>query len=153
MFESARVIVLRGPIAIGKTSVAQELAGILGNVAVVPVDWLRHMVRGWRPESKSEARLAAINAAALARKFTTKGYDVIIEGPFDDPDALEELLSRLEGLNWHLGEHRPSLADRRCTQHCPRSNTGGGVAMTDGLRTKILDERVRIHRWGRPRVM
>lgn len=87
---------IRGPIAVGKTSVSQELAKYLDNVAVIPVDWLRHMVSGWNPESKSEVILTAKNALALAGNFLEAGYDVVIDGPFDDLDALGVLTSDLD---------------------------------------------------------
>ncbi|MGI6608937.1 MAG: AAA family ATPase [Limnochordia bacterium] len=92
-----RVVVLRGPIAVGKTSVAQELTRFFDKSAIVPVDWLRHMVGGWRPESESEMLLAAKNAAALAQNFAAAGYCAIIDGPFDYSEALSELLSGLGG--------------------------------------------------------
>ena len=91
----AQVIVIRGPIVVGKTAVSQELAKLLTRVAVIPVDWLRHMVGSWDPENRIEARLAARNAAALARNFCDEGYQVIIDGPFDDLDALSALLHGL----------------------------------------------------------
>ncbi len=81
---AAQIIVIRGPIAVGKTAVSEELAKLFERVAVIPVDWLRHMVGSWNPDNKAEAVLAGRNAAALAQNFCEEGYQVIIDGPFDN---------------------------------------------------------------------
>ena len=91
-----QIVVIRGPIAVGKTTVSQELAKLFTRVAVVPVDWLRHMVGSWDPEDRMEAVLAGRNAAALARRFCDEGYQVIVDGSFDDLDALSALLHGLQ---------------------------------------------------------
>ncbi len=93
---SAQIIIVRGPIAVGKTAVSQELAKLFRKVAVIPVDWLRHMVGSWNPENKMEAVLAGRNAAALAQNFCGEGYQVIIDSPFDDLEALSALLLGLQ---------------------------------------------------------
>ena len=69
----AQIIVIRGPIAVGKTAVSQELAKLFRRVAVIPVDWLRHMIGSWNSENKMEAVLAGNNAAALAQNFCDEG--------------------------------------------------------------------------------
>lgn len=92
------VIVIRGPIAVGKTTVCQELSKLYDRVAVIPVDWLRHMIGRWSPESKSEAILAGRNAASLARNFCDAGYQVIVDGPFDNIEALSEFMENLADL-------------------------------------------------------
>ena len=93
---SEQIIVVRGPIAIGKTSVVQELAKSLDEVAVIPVDWLRHMVVGWSPDDSAQALLAARNAAVLALNFCEQGFRVLIDGLFDDPGALAALHKDLQ---------------------------------------------------------
>lgn len=82
----------------GKTTVAERLTAHLSPVAVVPLDWLRHMVGAWDPSSEDEAVLASRNAAALARNFVSANYHVIIEGLLDHPAALSALLTALGDL-------------------------------------------------------
>ena len=93
---SPQIVVVRGPIAVGKTAVSQELAKLFGKVAVIPVDWLRHMIGRWNPENNMEAVLASRNAAALAQNFCDEGYQVIIDGLFDDFETLSALLLGLQ---------------------------------------------------------
>ena len=102
--------VLRGPMAVGKTSVAQELAGFFEKVAIVPID----MVCGWRPESESETLLTVRNAAALAQNFAAEGYSVIVDGLFDYPEALSELLSGLGVINGQRWLRSSSVGTRSC---------------------------------------
>lgn len=90
-----QIVLVRGPIAVGKTTAVERLAHELGKVAVVPIDWLRHMVAGWNPVDSTEAILAARNAAALTASFCQEGYHVLIDGPFDEPEALATLLREL----------------------------------------------------------
>lgn len=65
------------------------MGGCLDKVALIPVDWLRHMVSGWSPED--ETLLAARNAGALARNFCDQGLQVIIDGPYAEPQAVDTL--------------------------------------------------------------
>lgn len=97
-----QIVVVRGPLAVGKTSVCQELAKLIDPVAVIPVDWLRHMVGRWNPDNLREVILAATNAAALACNFVDAGYQVIIDGPFDHQLAVSALTAGLSGRKLFL---------------------------------------------------
>jgi chloramphenicol 3-O-phosphotransferase len=152
--EKAEVLVVRGPIAVGKTSVVQELASIVEKAAIVPVDWLRHMVVGWSPDDQPEAVMAGHNAALLAESFCQAGLCVLIDGPFDDPEAItalqeglqdrrvlvvtlmvswEELLRRHSArpVNLRAGTERVRAVYERIA--AGRSTTGGIWVDTEGM--------------------
>ena len=89
MVRQRHLVVVRGPIAVGKTSAIQLLAGQMDKVAVVPIDWLRHMIAGSDPADTQETLLLACSAGALADSFYQAGYSVLIDGPLDDLEALD----------------------------------------------------------------
>ena len=85
------ILLIRGPIAVGKTTTVEQVANRMQRVAVVPVDWLRHMVGRWDPSDAAEAILASRNAGALARNFRDHGLSVLIDGPFAEQQTVDAL--------------------------------------------------------------
>jgi shikimate kinase len=77
-------LLLTGPPAVGKSSVARLLAARRPRCAVVEVDDLRQLVKtgGVAPwiagEGESQHRLAAENACLLAKNFIENGFEVLI---------------------------------------------------------------------------
>ena len=141
-----QVIVVRGPIAAGKTSAVEALARLLleqGPLAVVPTDWLRHMVSDWLPEDSSAHSLAVRQAALLAQSFVDAGHQVIIDGPFDDPEILDLLQSKLGDLTWRLFTICPSWQEV-CRRH--QSRPERQRATSDRLRAvygRVVEARAR----------
>lgn len=78
------VLVLTGPPAAGKTTVARAVADRVARSAVVDVDAVRAMVRRghvatWYPgEGTAQHRLGVRNACLLARSFVEAGFKVVV---------------------------------------------------------------------------
>ena len=85
------VIVITGPIASGKSTIARELARDLerthGRVAVIDLDLLYDMLEPEGPKSDDGAwALARHAAASLANTFLQEGVPVVVaEGSFNTP--------------------------------------------------------------------
>jgi len=77
-----RPLVLSGGPAVGKTTTARHLAEALPRAAFIDVDDLRQLVvaghEAWGVEGDAQRALGAVNACALARRFTAAGFDVAI---------------------------------------------------------------------------
>jgi chloramphenicol 3-O-phosphotransferase len=97
----ADVLILSGPPAAGKSTVAQALAERYDRVAHIDVDTLRHFVTptGYiapdRPGWERQQALATRNAAALARNFLEERFAVIID---DVVVTAEHLAQYVEAL-------------------------------------------------------
>jgi chloramphenicol 3-O-phosphotransferase len=97
----AEILILTGPPAAGKTSVALALADRYDRVAHIPVDELRHFITptGYRAPDKEgferQRALATRNACDLACNFIAERFAVIID---DVVTARHELDPYLDGL-------------------------------------------------------
>ena len=96
------VIVITGPIASGKSSIARKLARELERtnvrVAVIDLDLIHDELKtdGSRPDEASWA-LARHEAATLANAFLHEGVAVVVaEGSFNRPDDRAALAQRLD---------------------------------------------------------
>ncbi len=104
----APITVITGPAAAGKSTIAGLLCTRLGRAAHIEVDLLRDMViSGYASPipgasdpiaSSEQMRLAAGNAAGLARNFSLAGFETVIDDVIETPDALDELLQGLSGV-------------------------------------------------------
>jgi chloramphenicol 3-O-phosphotransferase len=111
------ILILTGPPASGKSSVAQALAERYDRVAHIDVDALRHFVTptGYkapgRPGFEGQQRLATRNACDLARNFLEERFAVIIDDVVitkADLDAYADLLTQT-GAPLHFVRLVPSL--------------------------------------------
>jgi predicted kinase len=96
------VIVITGPIASGKSTIARELARELERtnvrVAVIDLDLIHDGLKtdGSRPDEASWA-LARHEAVTLANAFLHEGVAVVVaEGSFNTPDDRTALAQRLD---------------------------------------------------------
>jgi chloramphenicol 3-O-phosphotransferase len=127
----AEVLILTGPPASGKTTVAQALAERYDRVAHIDVDVVRHFVTptGFAKPGGAERRhqrlLGARNACALSRNFLVERFGVIVDECFDEPDLLPVYLDELKPANAdiHVVTLLPSL--EACEARDAARRTGG----------------------------
>jgi predicted kinase len=87
------VLILTGPPATGKNTIAALVAKRLSRCAVIDVDMVRWMVlqphkAPWEgEEGKAQQRLGVQNACSLATSFIRAGFDVIILDVLTDETA------------------------------------------------------------------
>ena len=96
------VLILTGPPASGKSTVAQALAERYDRVAHIEVDVLRHFVTptgfiaAGRPGFERQQALATRNAASLARNFLEERFAVIIDDVVMDQADLSAYVDALK---------------------------------------------------------
>lgn len=78
-----RVMILRGPAAVGKTAVARKLSSLLSGAkrAYIAIDELQHF--DLRRVSRDKLKLGVYHAAVLCRSFVREGFDVVVDYVFD----------------------------------------------------------------------
>jgi tRNA uridine 5-carbamoylmethylation protein Kti12 len=117
MSKVPEVLILTGPPASGKSSVARALAERYDRVAHVDVDTLRHFVtptgyaKAGQPERARQLRLGVRNACDLARNFLEERFAVIVDDVVvskDDLDAYVEGLKETD-IQIHFVRLLPSL--------------------------------------------
>jgi predicted kinase len=97
----AEILILTGPPAAGKSTVAQTLAARYDRVAHIPVDQIRHLVtptgyaRPGRDSYLPQRRLAIRNASCMATNFYRERFGVIIDDVLDEEEFLELYLQNL----------------------------------------------------------
>ena len=91
------IILVRGPLAVGKSTIATLLTGFLHPCAHIEVDTLRKMPSDG-DLSERHLRLAKTNAALLARRFVAEGYSVVIDSAFVERRWLDLVESELAGV-------------------------------------------------------
>jgi chloramphenicol 3-O-phosphotransferase len=124
----ADILILGGPPASGKSSVARALADRYDRVAHIDVDVLRHFVtptgyaKPGQPEARHQVRLAITNASALARNFIAERFGVIIDDIVALPEMLELYVAELKacGAPIHFVQLMPSLEECQRRNHTDR---------------------------------
>jgi chloramphenicol 3-O-phosphotransferase len=132
-FVMAEVLILTGPPASGKTTVAVALAERYDRVAHIDVDVVRHFVtptgfaKPRSPERRHQRLLGARNGSALARNFLADRFGAIIDECFDEPDLLPVYLDELKPANAdiHVVTLLPSLEACKA-RDVERRNAGRG---------------------------
>ena len=89
-----RLILLNGPPAAGKSTLAQMYADEHPPALSLDIDLIRAMIGGWRADLAVAGRLARDLAVAAARTHLTAGHDVVVPQLVARP----EFLARLESL-------------------------------------------------------
>ena len=127
----AQILILTGPPAAGKSSVATALADRYDRVAHIPVDGLRHFITptGYRapgkPGFERQQALAIRNACALARNFMAEHFAVIIDDIVPGHEQLDLYLEELKesGAPIHYVRLLPShdvCRERNQARHADR---------------------------------
>jgi ADP-ribose pyrophosphatase YjhB (NUDIX family)/chloramphenicol 3-O-phosphotransferase len=123
---AAPVFLICGPAGAGKSSVARGLCARFERSAHIDADRLRQMVQsGYVPagaepgdpdERLRQLALARLNAAAVARNFSTAGFTAVIDDVLEAPEDLDDYLDALGmGADVHvvtLLPDAPTLAAR-----------------------------------------
>jgi adenylate kinase family enzyme len=112
-----QIIIVTGPPGAGKSSVAAALCERFDRMVHIDVDVLRHMVRaGYRHpwagdlQAHEQLRMAARNAAAMARESVATRYAVVVDDvvPPEAAALYAELLKDIDA-NVHLVTLLPRL--------------------------------------------
>ncbi|MGI8551112.1 MAG: NUDIX domain-containing protein [Dehalococcoidia bacterium] len=104
----APVILIIGPSAAGKSTIARSLCRHFERSAHIEVDLLRHMViSGYASpvpgvanpfEAAQQKDLALANVASLARNFSLAGFQTVIDTVIESPEELDGYLEPFAGL-------------------------------------------------------
>lgn len=91
-----KVIILKGPPGIGKSSTARKLSSRMTTtkIARMSIDEMLHFDQ--RNYSKDKSKLTIFHAAIMTRSFLREGFNVIIEYTFDIPDHLKFLIDKIQ---------------------------------------------------------
>jgi predicted kinase len=85
-----RLIVLNGPPAIGKSTLARRYADEHPLTLNLDVDRIRGLLGGWQDDPQTAGRLARRIALAAARTHLASGYDVVVPQFLGRPDFIEQ---------------------------------------------------------------
>ncbi len=95
------IIVIDGPIASGKTTVAKLLHAKLKRTAHVSLDRIKHLISDYKPTDKDKT-LATQIAAGMIKEYLKHGISVIVENAFIQSKYVErfvKLENRKRGKN------------------------------------------------------
>ncbi|MCG9894930.1 MAG: ATP-binding protein [Fimbriimonadaceae bacterium] len=113
----APILVLSGPPAAGKSTVALALAAAVERLVIVPVDDVRLWVKagccdtldGWTEETEAQFRLAEEAALDVAERYSDAGFWAVVDH-CRNPARLESLVrERLSGRPHLLAALQPPL--------------------------------------------
>jgi predicted kinase len=112
-----RLIVLNGPPAIGKSTLAERFAEDHPPTLNLDVDRVRSLVGGWRAQPVESGSAARALALAAARAHLTAGHDVVVPQLLARPEFLVQLeeLAHDVGAEFHelmLTDTRENVLDR-----------------------------------------
>jgi len=119
MPDPARIIVVTGVQAAGKTTVGRLLAERLDRAAFIEADDLQRMIvagREWvgeagppQGEAAAQLRLRLHNACLLARSFYAAGFSAVLDDIVIG-ERFDHLRAELQGLPFHLVVLAPDVA-------------------------------------------
>lgn len=96
LLTSSAVILLNGPVGVGKTTVGRLLAARARNGACVRGDELRDFVVT-RVEDEAQVALGYVNAAGVAANFVRAGYErVVVDLVFEGPRHVARFVDNFE---------------------------------------------------------
>lgn len=88
---TARLILLNGPPAVGKSALARRYAADHPLTLNLDVDVVRSQIGGWRDDPGAAGLLARSIALAAARTHLRGGHDVVVPQLVARPEFLEQL--------------------------------------------------------------
>jgi predicted kinase len=87
----SRLIVINGPLACGKSTLAARFVADHPLAASLDVDHIRAMIGRWQEEPTASGLLARAMTLAAARVHLASGHDVVIPQLIARPEFLEQL--------------------------------------------------------------
>lgn len=99
------IILISGPAGAGKSTISKALCKKFKKAAFIEVDHVRHMIKSGNvspfmenKESDEQLSLAVINTCSLAKNFSDKGFDVIIDDVVSETKRLDLYFQLLGSL-------------------------------------------------------
>ena len=90
--EVARLIIIRGAPAVGKSTIAKKVAALNSAKKKTYLAVDNFQTYDLRSMSKDREKLAICNAALLAKNFLLEGFDTVVDYVFDDIDDLKKFI-------------------------------------------------------------
>jgi predicted kinase len=98
-----RLIVLNGPPAVGKTTMARRYADEHPLTLVLDIDSIRRLIGGWHDDTLASGLMARSLSVVMAHEHLGKGHDVVVPQYLSRPQFLDEVESaaRETGATFH----------------------------------------------------
>ncbi|SDS20872.1 AAA family ATPase [Jiangella sp. DSM 45060] len=149
-----RLVVLNGPPAVGKSTLAQRYAADHALTLNLDVDRVRDLIGGWRDDPGAAGLLARAVAVAAARAHLRAGHDVVVPQLVARPGFLEELeaVAAQAGAAFHelvLTDDRPAVLRR----FADRAGTVPGAPQAGPDEVAALYDRLAAYVERRPRAV
>ena len=90
--EVARLIIIRGAPAVGKSTIAKKVAALNSAKKKTYLAVDNFQTYDLRTMSKDREKLAIRNAALLTKNFLLEGFDTVVDYVFDDIDDLKKFM-------------------------------------------------------------
>lgn len=140
----SRLILLNGPPAAGKSSLARRYAAEHPLTLNLDLDLVRSLLGGWRDDWHAAGLLARELALAMAHTHLMAGHEVIVAQLVADPAYLDRLTALARELGVELREvvllaDRDELARRYADRADPASELVDGMPALDELSDRLLE--------------